>query len=248
MKNKTLKKVLYYVVLLILLGVFVFSAYKIYAYYAEKKESTDLNEEIVYEYTVRKTGEAKEYFKVDFDQLWQKNADAVGWLYLPDTTINYPILQHSDNDYYLTRQIDGSYNRNGSIFMDYRSAPDFSDHNTLIYGHHMLHGNMFGLLVEYKKNGYYEAHDHMYVMTPQGTYRMDLLCGTIVEPSDPIYDSDPTPEAIASCVQRSTFKTKLELPEADAKLVTLSTCTYEFDNARYVVVGVLTLVEEAANS
>ena len=88
----------------------------------------------------------------------------------------------------------------------------------------------------------------MYVMTPQGTYRMDLLCGTIVEPSDPIYDSDPTPEAIASCVQRSTFKTKLELPEADAKLVTLSTCTYEFDNARYVVVGVLTLVEEAANS
>ena len=102
MKNKTLKKVLYYVVLLILLGVFAFSAYKIYAYYAEKKESTDLNEEIVYEYTVRKTGEAKEYFKVDFDQLWQKNADAVGWLYLPDTTINYPILQHSDNDYYLT--------------------------------------------------------------------------------------------------------------------------------------------------
>ena len=49
-------------------------------------------------------------------------------------------------------------------------------------------------------------------------------------------------------MQRSTFKTKLELPEADAKLVTLSTCTYEFDNARYVVVGVLTLVEEAANS
>ena len=90
MKNKTLKKVLYYVVLLILLGVFAFSAYKIYAYYAEKKESTDLNEEIVYEYTVRKTGEAKEYFKVDFDQLWQKNADAVGWLYLPDTPSTTP--------------------------------------------------------------------------------------------------------------------------------------------------------------
>ena len=62
---------------------------------------------------------------MDFDQLRQKNADAVGWLYLPDTTINYPVLQHGDNDYYLNRQIDGSYNRNGSIFMDYRSAPDF---------------------------------------------------------------------------------------------------------------------------
>lgn len=243
MKNKTAKKILYYVILAILLGVFAFSAYKIYSYYAEKRSSTKLNEEIVYEYTIRKTGERKEYFEVDFDQLREKNGDAVAWLYLPDTTIDYPVLQHGDNDYYLNRQIDGSYNKNGSIFMDYRSAPDFSDHNTLIYGHHMLHGNMFGLLVEYKNSDYYAEHDHMYIMTPQGTYRLDLLCGTVVEATDPIYDTDPAPEAIASCVSRSTFKSNLDLPGEDAKLVTLSTCSYEYDNARYVVVGVLTPVE-----
>ena len=69
MKKKTLKRALYYAVLLVLLIVFLFSAYKIYSYYAEKKESTDLNEDIAYEYTIRKTGERKEYFAVDFEKL-----------------------------------------------------------------------------------------------------------------------------------------------------------------------------------
>ena len=98
MKNKTGKKVLYYVILAILLGVFCFSGYQIYSYYSEQNASTKLNEEIVREYTVRKTGEAKEYFEVDFDQLRQQNEDVTAWLYLPDSVINYPVLQHGDND------------------------------------------------------------------------------------------------------------------------------------------------------
>ena len=105
MKKKTLKRALYYAVLFVLLIVFLFSAYKIYSYYAEKKESTDLNEDIAYEYTIRKTGERKEYFAVDFEKLKQQNADAVAWIYLPDTVINYPVLQHGDNEYYLDHQI-----------------------------------------------------------------------------------------------------------------------------------------------
>ena len=151
MKNKTGKKVLYYAILTILLGVFCFSGYQIYSYYSEQNASKSLNEEIVREHTIRKTGEAKEYFEVDFDQLRQQNEDVTAWLYLPDSVINYPVLQHGDNDYYLTRQIDGSYNKNGSIFMDYRNASDFSDRNTIIYGHHMRTGNMFGKLVNFKK-------------------------------------------------------------------------------------------------
>ena len=132
-------------------GYFCFSGYQIYSYYSEQNASTSLNQEIVREYTIRKTGEAKEYFEVDFDQLRQQNEDVTAWLYLPDSVINYPVLQHGDNDYYLTRQIDGSYNKNGSIFMDYRNASDFSDRNTIIYGHHMRTGNMFGKLVNFKK-------------------------------------------------------------------------------------------------
>ena len=137
-------------------------------------------------------------------------------------------------------------NANGSIFMDYRNAPDFSDRNTLIHGHHMRSGNMFAGLMNYKKGGYYEKHDHMYIMTPQGTYRMDLLCGSVVEAFDDIYSAEPTQEAIAACMRKSRFQSSLGLPEEDAKIVTLSTCSYEFDDARFVVLGVLSPVEEAA--
>ena len=249
MKKKTAKNVLYYVILAVLAAVFCFSAYKIYSYYAEKKASTDLNQEIAREYTILKTGQAEEepeYFQVDFDQLRQQNSDAVAWIYLKGTPINYPVLQHEDNSYYLDHQIDGSVNSNGSIFMDYRNAPDFSDRNTLIYGHHMRTGNMFGKLVNFKSDSYYQEHDHLYLMTPQGTYRLDLLCGAVVQPDDPIYSLEPTAEAINACMSKSTFRTKLDLPEEDARLVTLSTCSYEFENARYVVVGVLTPVQEDA--
>jgi sortase B len=248
MKNKTGKKILYYVILAVLLGVFCFSGYKIYSYYSEQNASTKLNEEIVREYTIRKTGEAKEYFEVDFDQLRQQNEDVTAWLYLPDSVINYPVLQHGDNDYYLTRQIDGSYNKNGSIFMDYRNASDFSDRNTIIYGHHMRTGNMFGKLVNFKSDSYYQEHDHMFIMMPQVTYRLDLLCGAVVEPDDPIYAIDPTEEALAACMRRSTFQTKLDLPGEEARLVTLSTCSYEFADARYIVIGVLTPLEETVKN
>ena len=223
MKNKTGKKVLYYAILAILLGVFCFSGYQIYSYYSEQNASTSLNEEIVREYTIRKTGEAKEYFEVDFDQLRQQNEDVTAWLYLPDSVINYPVLQHGDNDYYLTRQIDGSYNKNGSIFMDYRNASDFSDRNTIIYGHHMRTGNMFGKLVNFKSDSYYQQHDHMFSI-------------------------DPTEEALAACMRRSTFQTKLDLPGEEARLVTLSTCSYEFEDARYIVIGVLTPLEETVKN
>lgn len=248
MKKKTAKNVVYYVLLAVFLGIFLFSGYKIYSYYAEKKASTDLNEEIARVYTIRKTAEDKEYFEVNFEQLRLQNGDAVAWIYSPGTLINYPVLQHEDNAYYLTRQIDGTYNSNGSIFVDCRSAPDFTDRNTIIYGHHMRSGNMFASLVNYKKSGFYEGHDHMYIMTPQVTYRVDLLCGTVVEPDDPIYSSEPTQDAIVSCMNRSTFRSSMALPAEDARIVTLSTCSYEFKDARYVVLGVLTPIEETVKN
>ena len=107
---------------------------------------------------------------------------------------------------------------------------------------------MFASLVNYKKSGFYEGHDHMYIMTPQVTYRVDLLCGTVVEPDDPIYSSEPTQDAIISCMNRSTFRSSVALPAEDAGIVTLSTCSYEFEDARYVVLGVLTPIEETVKN
>ena len=76
----------------------------------------------------------------------------------------------------------------------------------------------------------------------------ELLCGAVVEPDDPIYSIDPTEEALAACMRRSTFQTKLDLPGEEARLVTLSTCSYEFEDARYIVIGVLTPLEETVKN
>lgn len=104
---------------------------------------------------------------MDFAALEGVNSDIVAWLYGADTGLNYPIVQAEDNDYYLYRLLDGTWNKNGTIFMDYVNRSDFSDQNTLVYGHHMKSGAMFGALVQYKKQEFYDAHPYLYLYTPQ---------------------------------------------------------------------------------
>ncbi len=108
---------------------------------------------------------------MDFAALEGVNSDIVAWLYGADTGLNYPIVQAEDNDYYLYRLLDGTWNKNGTIFMDYVNRSDFSDQNTLVYGHHMKSGAMFGALVQYKKQEFYDAHPYLYLYTPQQSYR-----------------------------------------------------------------------------
>lgn len=239
-----IKKGLYYLILAILIGVFAFSAYKIGSYYYAKWKNSKLTTLTVERYTKSTEVQTTEYHVVDLAALQRDYKNAVAWIDSPDTVINYPVLQCDNNEYYLHHLMDGSYNVNGSIFMDCNNAPDFSDRNTILYGHHMKNGSMFASLMNYKKSGYYEEHDHMYITLPGGVYRMDLLCGAVVEPDDAIYSINPSIDAVNACMNRSTFKTKMEAPTADTKIVTLSTCSYEYDDARYAVLGVLTPVEK----
>ena len=87
--------------------------------------------------------------QVDFDVLSKENQDVIGWLYCPDTSINYPVVQAADNEYYLHRLLDDSKNAAGTLFMDYRNSADLSDWNSVIYGHNMKNGSMFGSLPDY---------------------------------------------------------------------------------------------------
>lgn len=96
--------------------------------------------------------------KVDFERLQEENKDIIAWLYCPDTEINYPVVQSKDNEYYLRRLLDGTWNIAGTLFMDYRNAADCSDLHTIIYGHNMKNNTMFGSLPKYSKQEYYEEH------------------------------------------------------------------------------------------
>ena len=245
-----MKKGLYYGILAVLVAVFLFSAYKIGDYLLEKHRSDQILDHTSKFVTVEKdtdqkkdSDEAPEMVVVDFQELHKMNSDIVGWLYCANTKINYPVVQASDNEYYLHRLLDGSWNANGTIFMDYRNSTDLSDRNTIIYGHNMKSGAMFGQLGNYKSQGYYDEHPYLYYITESETYRIDLLAGCIVDSTDSIYSLDPNEENIERCMARSTFAADKEYQ--GGRIVILSTCTYEYDDARYIVLGEIMKEEDS---
>lgn len=180
---------------------------------------------------------------VDFEALKAINPDIVGWIYLEGTEINYPVVRGSDNDYYLNKLYDGTPNGSGSIFMDYRNEPNFVDKNNILYGHSMKNGTMFTAIKRFKNQEYYDEHPIALLMTPDKNYKVEFFTGYIanVEQDAWNYYFD-TEEAfqhwLDSSKSKSTFTSEV-VPTVDDEVLTLSTCTYEFDNARYVLVGVM---------
>ncbi|MBQ2854203.1 MAG: class B sortase [Oscillospiraceae bacterium] len=181
--------------------------------------------------------------RVDFALLREEGPDIVGWLYGADTPINNPVVQGDDNEYYVNRLPDGTTNANGSLFMDYRNLPDLSDRNTIVYGHNMKSGKMFGSLNKYRTQSYYDTHPVLWLLTPEQAYRIDLIAG-MVTPSDSdtyeVFSSDEEFRLyLEEAVARSTFVSNVDIAAVD-RIIILSTCSYEYATARYVLVGALT--------
>lgn len=249
--KKGMKKSVFYTLLIVLIAVFVFAAYKLGSYWMEKVRSDQLLDDasqfvdiVMPEGSEQEGTEnlAPEKIDIDFEALQELNDDVVAWIYCPNTKINYPVLQTSNNDYYLNHLMDGTYNINGSIFMDYRNESDFTDGNTLIYGHHMQSGAMFASLTEYKDQKHYDAHPYIYVLTPTQNYRMEIIAGCIVDCYSPIFSTEMTDDLIAEFIKNSKFDSVVTDPTGP--VVTLSTCTYEYDDARFVVLGQLVPIDE----
>ena len=161
-----MRKLIRTIVLIVSIAVFCFSAYKLYDYYSEMKQGEDAVDELKNVAVTEVREGEKAPISVDFAALKAENPDIVAWLYSADTPINYPVVQSDDNNYYLRRLTDGSYNSNGTLFVDFRDAPDFSGFNTIIYGHRMKSKAMFGTLPGYLEQEYYEEHPVMYLLTP----------------------------------------------------------------------------------
>lgn len=186
--------------------------------------------------------------EIDFASLKAINKDVVGWLYLPDTVINYPVVQGEDNSYYLKRLVDGSYNANGSLFIDYQNQMDFSDDNTLIYGHHMDSGKMFATLVKYKSQEFYDEHPIIYFLTEEQNYKMEIFAGYVTTPDSDSYlltagSRAQTIEWMKEMFHNSDFYADVTIRPED-HIMTFSTCDYDFHDARYVVHGKMTILEE----
>lgn len=190
----------------------------------------------------QQTESAELPISVDFDALLARNPDVVGWLYCPGTAINYPVVKGKDNEQYLYTDLDGNYLVSGTLFADYRNDPLGVDDNYIIYGHNMKNGSMFHSLVKYAKQSYYDEHPTIFYLTPDANYKIELFAGLTIKHNDAIYKGRYEGGLygfLQSYIARSTFVSDVDLTETDT-VVTLSTCTFEFDNARYIVIGRLT--------
>ena len=274
-KRRKNGKALYYAVLIVLLGVLVFSSVKIITYLKDQKNAEDKQNEINNSFITPdpnapgtdanssgtdtdNSGDSKkdekpkepdpESITVNFDKMQAQYPDVVGYVYCADTVLKYPIVQTSDEggEYYLYRDIDGNNNKNGTVFLDWRCNSDFTSQNNIIYGHNMKTGLMFASLMNYKQQYYYDIHPYFYLYTPSQTYKVNLFAGCIVEHDADVYSLTLSDSYIQECIQNSTFKSSYGAPTGN--ILTLSTCDYDFDNARYVVMGELVPVKNPAES
>lgn len=238
------------VVFALSLFLMLFAGGRLYGIYAEYDEGTQAYEKLAQQHVVTVPEGVQEYapeaekegFSVNFESLLAEYTDVTAWIRCEGTPINYPIAQSEDNSYYLRRLLNGKYNIAGTIFMDYRNGGNFSDWNTVVYGHNMKNGSMFGVLPKYKEQSFYDAHPSMRLLTPDKEFEIELLGGYVTPADSEAYRFPASQEErdalIAYAREHSDFVSEVEVLEDD-KLITLSTCVYDYEDARYVVVGVL---------
>ena len=189
--------------------------------------------------------------EIDFDWSAIDNDDLLGWVYIPDTTIDYPVLQTDNNEYYLNHGYDKKYTGRGAIFMDKGcNASDYAQ-SLVLYGHHMKDGGMFAGLDKFKDREYASEHDRIYMYYPQGGKETFQVVGAFYWDeggSDfPYYEYFDMDDEIqydiitSNLLNKSIYgKTELLMDTIDygtRRFIMLSTCDYRTDNSRFVLVG-----------
>ena len=188
-----------------------------------------------------------EELKEQAQELQETYPDAIGWIYVPNTNINYPIMQGEDNDFYLTHGTDGRSLKCGCIELDYRCESRFQNNFNILYGHNMKNGSMFANVCRFKDKSYYDSHPYGWVYTADSVYRLDFFSVAVTDWYDEIYNGyREVSEWIPRLKEISRIYENVELTEQD-RLVLLSTCSYEFDNARTVLAGKLVEMEGDVN-
>lgn len=180
---------------------------------------------------------------MDFEGLYGISPHVVGWIRCEGTLIDYPIMQGTDNDYYLRYLPDGTKNAAGSIMMDYVCDAQFQDDITILHGHHMKNGSMFGDLDAFRDAQYYAAHPTMQLYTPDGDYSVEIFAAIIVNGKQFSYPTIFADEAVFEqfkqwAMDASAIDTGVQIAYTD-QLLLLSTCDYTFKDARFLVIGKL---------
>lgn len=228
------------------------------AYYVVDKQSTEkVNEQV--EKAAKKsekpkeeveetTEPEKEIIPINFEELWAINPDIYGWITIDGTEINYPILQReSDNNYYLRRNSAGEHSIPGCIFTENYNNKEFTDFNTMVYGHYMTDNTMFGRLISYRDQAFLDTHPEITVYLPDKKFTYEIFAAVQYDDRHILQSFDFNDvfgrlgyiESLKnSRSMNNIVNQNIEVNE-NSHLITLSTCVPELDDARFLVVGVL---------
>jgi len=183
----------------------------------------------------------------NFYSLYDANSDIKGWIIIPNTLINYPVVETSDNSYYLSKGFDKADDRHGTLFLDYRDNINPISQNLIIYGHEMQDGQMFHSIRNYAKVYFYNSSPIITFNTLYSNDKWKVFAAFIantVPRQGYVFNylitnfstSNDFTSFINEVKARSLIKTSVDINPSDT-LLTLSTCTYELPEARFVVMA-----------
>ncbi len=230
---------------IVLIGMLSFSLYEVADKYISYKKADDVYselQEIKNNFMEKDSRNEEENIGNELD-LSYINEDYCGWITIENTNIDYPILQGIDNNYYLSRDINNEYLSSGSIVLDCRNN-GFNDKNTILYGHNMKNNTMFSQLEYFKKSNFFKENRYINVMLSQGnTLKYEIFSVYTTDTSDNYLRTSFENEKeyrqfLDSICDKSLFTTDIEVAVEDI-IITLSTCSYEYEGARTVVHGKL---------
>lgn len=250
----------------ILLGIILFSAYKLISIRMEYKradeeydalaeyvvietqpvaEVSDSNEEVSEE-EIPEIQREYPVLDIDFDSLISLNSDFQGWLYIPAVEISYPVVYGRDNEHYLHYTYNGKYNGSGCIFSDCENSPDFTDRNTFVYGHNMKNGSMFGTLKRLRREkDLCASNPYFYIYMPEEVLKYEIFSYYTLDSSSDQYllvTSDSQYDAyINTAIRKSEYAGAGEVDFSERPaIVSLSTCSGNAGGTtRFMVHGAL---------
>lgn len=202
---------------------------------AEVKQDSSLMWEPI---PVEEDSVVEELKTIDLTALREMNDDVIGWIHIPDTVIDYPLLQGEDNQYYLNHTWDNKENAVGAIFMESTNTSDFSDFHTIVYGHNMKSKTMFSAIKNYWDESYWREHPYIYIVSEDGVYRYEVYAS---------YEASVTSDTYRLGFKEEGKKVFLEMgidnsvidtgnkPAITDRILTLSTCTGNGHDTRWVV-------------
>lgn len=235
MKKKS--KILVTFIQIVLIAVIIFSGIKIIEWIKSNKKNKDIMSEIKENVVINNEMDSNnEEYKIDFAKLKQKNSDAIAWIKVNGTDIDFPVVKGTDNSYYLTHNFDKEKNKAGWIFTDYRNKFDGTDKNIIIYGHNMKNGSMFASLKDVIKEEWYNNENNKYIalITENENCKYQVFSVYQTETEEYYLQTNISnfKEFVEKIKGRSKKDFNVDIKETDS-ILTLSTCA---DNTKYRVV------------